>query len=397
MEFGKILESSTLKSSQFNKLNTDNPHNHTDYFIHKEKSCFSDNTLLDNLIKVTQAKPYIPLQLFYQLYNFLEKNQQHVNSLQNLSDSWNDIQFQLLLPIEDQIKSDLSITNINNEAPKYPQSIRTLVQKLNAFQVILIANFPAMERHFIELFAEATKYYEKFVEGLMKVASESPKDLEEYLKPKPIMTTNLTNEGKFFIISQKIVKLITKPVNVTEAANHIVNGLPANDPIIHFKCYFNDGVTPRLNVNTQEQLIALYDILNIQVPLCGMIVITNHDTNRGNKLPIMILISESVKGPNPLEVLNEIPNNFNYGQQVLGAILTNPNDGKIDNFIYSTSHESLISIDNDEVFYPELVLKSRCYLNIKTILFTFKHMQSVIDTSISKLIMSRSCNLITSQ
>ena len=397
MEFEKILKSSTLKSSQFNKLNTDNPHNHSEYFILKEKSCFSDNTLLDNLIKVTQATPYIPLQLFYQLYNFLEKNQHLVNSLQNLSDSWNDIQFQLLLPIEDQIKGDLSITNIHDEVPKYPQSIRTLVEKINAFQEILIANFPGMERHFIELFAEATKYYDNFVEGLIKVASESQKDLEEYLKPKPIMTTNLTNEGKFFTISERIVKLITKPINITESANHIVNGLPVHDPIIHFKCYFNDGVTPRLNVNTQEQLIALYDILNIQVPSCGMIVITNHDINRANKLPIMILISESVKGPNPLEVLNEIPNNFNYGQQVLGAILTNPSDGKIDNFIYSRSHESLISIDNDEVFYPELVLKSRCYLNIKTILFTFKHMQSVIDTSISKLIMSRSCNLIISQ
>ena len=82
-------------------------------------------------------------------------------------------------------------------------------------------------------------------------------------------------------------------------------------------------------------------------------IITNHDSERKNIPPIIVLVSETVEGINSMKI-SHIPNNYNYTLQFLGAVLTNPSNGNIDNFLYSKLWESIISINHDEAFENEL-------------------------------------------
>ena len=359
--------------------------------IFKKRSSFHDNNLLENLIRATFARPFIPLQVYHRLYDIFKTNNKIFQISTDFYQKWQQIQGLLLFPIEDNITNEWQQENKDKDYPRFPESIQEIMKNMENFKISLFDAAPYLKSELNKLFEDLRLYYSDFMKGLIQAATKGERELTEYLKPKPVFTSNLMHKSEYYTISSHTLNLIINLTNnMGRSTLSTVNGLPVNDPKICFKSY-NYSNSSKFDLNAREQVIALYDILNISIPAVGIVVITNHDKFRDNQMPLIFMVSEAVKGSNPKNTL-EIPNNLNYGLQVLGAILTNPSEGRAENFIYSKSNETLIVLENDHVFNKECTIES-C-MNIRTILFTLPNMQKVIDQNISKLLKIRSCSLM---
>ena len=118
--------------------------------------------------------------------------------------------------------------------------------------------------------------------------------------------------GEFYSISHETVELILK-----ESMNHNSDSvLPIQDPQIKFQLISNDKADFRMDQH--EQLLSLYNILNIPISTSGIIIITNYYTKeKDNAPPLIFLVSEFVNGPVLTSIIQEIPNNFNLSSQAI--------------------------------------------------------------------------------
>ena len=61
-----------------------------------KKSFLDEKTLLENLLHVTEAELFVPLQIYYKLFQFFHENQKILDKNPKIHQIWNDLQTQLL-------------------------------------------------------------------------------------------------------------------------------------------------------------------------------------------------------------------------------------------------------------------------------------------------------------
>jgi len=147
-------------------------------------------------------------------------------------------------------------------------------------------------------------------------------------------------------------------------------------------------------------LESLYRHLQIPVPKTALLVLTDvFETNPDYFYAVQA--SEAVIGGSSLKAVQDQGTVFDqeaYVSQVFGALLTSPSDGSFKNFKYSPIYHTLISIDNDLVFKPELTGKDdEKIVNVKSILYLLPQIDLPIPESIRTFFTSLDPHLLTLQ
>ena len=207
------------------------------FYPNDTKSFFGEATLLDNLLLVTEAEPYVPLQIYYKLYRFFDENQDILDNRPNVHKIWNDLQTQLLLPLEDQVQLYLTIEEKINLSFEQPPFLKLILENI-IFLVIELEH----EKHnnFIteicEIKMKLDKYYLDFMHNLRDAEYAGEIEVTEFLQPKPIITCNLMKEGEFYKITRRAFsEIVKRGKNTSSSSSYIVNSLPLNEPKVHFK------------------------------------------------------------------------------------------------------------------------------------------------------------------
>ena len=92
-----------------NKQPPSNIHQLNELYSYKEndyssrKPLFSEFSLLQNLLKVTEAVPFVPLQAYYKIFHIIEQIKQSSKKNHPILQEWYIIESKILFPAEDMV------------------------------------------------------------------------------------------------------------------------------------------------------------------------------------------------------------------------------------------------------------------------------------------------------
>ena len=212
--------------------------------------------------------------------------------------------------------------------------------------------------------------------------------LEDLLESKAIMMSDIFPHHWAYRISRNQArKLLSmdrygrKPQNQFESNHHVV-ALPENtaEPLVFFKA----NEHPKIQPEKEFMVYCLYQHLQIPVPETALVILTDVlEASPHNFYAVQA--SEAVLGESPLIANRNEETIFDheaYVSQAIGAFLTNPSDGFFKNFQYSRKYKHFISIDNDEVFEPEITGKDeKRFVKVKSILYLLPQIDLPISQS----------------
>ena len=387
-----------------------------EYKPRKSSSFFSNNGLSQDIIQLTHAEPDVCLEVFYALYHTLwaEIERQSDGSLKNawmkflggsstkgslcppekliaerrlrdIIDSLSSSEGEKRIFQElDQVLS--SIENLKEKVIDYPDQLPQKKEILAALN--LARTFYKDYRSKMKTLGETIIEKEKINVGYRQESDA----LEDLLEPKAIMMSDIFSHHWAYRVSrnqaQKLLSLnmYGRPLksNLSDPSSHPVIALPENSdkPLVYFKA--NMGRTA-IQPEKEFMLYSLYRHLQIPVPETALLILTDvFEMNSGYFYAVQA--SEAVNGESALKGCRDQETTFEekaYALQVIGALLTNPSDGSFKNFKYSPMYKTLISIDNDLVFKPELHGKgNKAIVNIKSILYLLPQIESILPQSI---------------
>jgi hypothetical protein len=170
------------------------------------------------------------------------------------------------------------------------------------------------------------------------------------------------------IITQDFIDTTNEHVPLS---NHDDFKLPGDKPLVYLKR--NKANVKKFEYTlrpSKEHLVsALYQLLNIPIPQTGLLIIDQVKVGKAFLGPFIFQVSEAISGEVATKVLSKNENTVfdtnNYGKQIFGCVLTNPSDGKPDNYIV-VENNNIIPIDNDLSFEPKFFRGT--YINVKSIL-----------------------------
>jgi len=220
-------------------------------------------------------------------------------------------------------------------------------------------------------------------------------ELEDLLEPKAVLMGEIFPHHWAYRISrgraQKLLSLDRggRPLRnyQSDLSNHRVIALPemVPEPLIYFKA----NGSPQIQPEKEFMLYSLYRHLQIPVPETALLILTDvFETNP--EYFYAVQASEAVSGGLALEACKNAETIFEeeaFALQVIGALLTNPSDGSFKNFKYCPMYKTLISINNDLVFKPELIGEdARQLVHVKSVLYLLPHIDLTIPESVKTLL-----------
>ena len=390
---------------------------------------FSENGLSQDIIKVTGAEPDVCLEAFYALYHTLWPQIESQSDF-SFKDAWarfiggsvfkgslsppeklilerrvRDIKRIMSEPGgEDQIFHDLDgvVNSILN--------LKQKVEDYSAGEIFYKADILAS----LSLVQEFYQGYRNKVKGFVQdilgkeqmntsYASESDK-LEDLLEPKAIMMSDtFPHHWAYRIPRSQAQKLLSLDMhgrnlktNLNDPANHRVIALPekSDSPLVFFKANGNPPIQPE----KEFMVYSLYKHLQIPVPETALLILTDVFETKPEYF-YALQASEAIIGESALKACLDQETVFDheaYVSQTIGAFLTNPSDGSFKNFKYNPIYQTLISIDNDLVFKPELTGKDeKKVVNVKSILYLLPQIDLPIPESIKTFFTSLDPQLTT--
>jgi alkylated DNA nucleotide flippase Atl1 len=282
---------------------------------------------------------------------------------------------------------------------------RQLNQKIANFKSCLQQFFPEHTSWPLML-DEVASFYDQFREQLQSCWSD-PIRFNMLLEPKAIMMGEWW-PGCFYRISQSQAHYLLKkdeygkdaidPLTeedsnsdkkpkepIQSTSNHKVSFLPEGNPA-QASVYFKVNGMPSLNPSREYMLYSLYKKLGITVPASGLLILDHIKFGEAySEEPFVLQASQAVKGTLGKKVLKEnqtLPLDAeHFSRQVIGTLISAPNDAKPDNYIVTPVGDGYgwVGIDNDEVF--QAPLNKDKTLHLKSVLLTLPEMQQVISAA----------------
>lgn len=354
--------------------------------IENGKSAISESPtdmeeLLDWWIKGKDVSKFNPLTF----YRNQEKKDNYLRGV------WNDLKKKIKDPEDLMPEFHEILTSRRNAC----DGLNNLMRDIEHYKTIEFKH--QLELEPLDVLLSFYRTYRDKTLDLLSKRNDSQEDmlaLYEHLQPKAVLMGDLVDSTKhpwmFWRVKQEKARFIVskdeigRPKEKKPGANHYVEFLPSEKPEVYFKL---DG-QPDLQPAKEAMLQGLYRCLNIQVPQTKIMVISHLFFGKHEKKdPYVIQASEAFYGESA-KILFDSPETIpnldleTYAHQVLGAFLTNPSDGKPRNFIYNASEQTMISIDNDEVFNKAFDEKN--YISTKTILYLLPQMGCEIPQSVKR-------------
>ncbi|EFC38824.1 serine/threonine protein kinase [Naegleria gruberi] len=344
--------------------------------------------MMETVIRLTGAQHEIRLETQY----FLKREFKNIDdsTLLEYQRKIND-----LLPLEQLVDKTIyqrnrttnAKFNIQFAAHKAAEEFAVVSKMLESFHQYLLSlkRYGEKALEWVEKIQKLEDYYSSYATKLRTITSDF--EFYQLTTDKAILMSEMI-EG-FFSISQDMALRILSLNERGESSNsrqtesnHRVRFLPEKgEPEIYFKPFTS---YPPLSPSREFALNCLYHKIQIETTFTGLIVIDNvKKMNSYWEHPFFVQISQAIEGYSGISLVrNKLPLCTNhFSQQVIGALITSPSDGKFDNFIMkklSNEKYGLISIDNDEIFRPS-VLKNK-YYNVKSFLFLLKEMNNSVDS-----------------
>ncbi len=234
-----------------------------------------------------------------------------------------------------------------------------------------------------EALTSVTTFYKAYVTRLIDLAKTVVKaknsndilnaysHLTQHLEIKAIMMGDVFKQGIYWRITQDLARHLVqidpngRRLEKKGSGVHPVCFLPegeAGEAQVYFKSDSHPPLKPGMEAKTFEH----YRLFDIPISTSGFLAIFNVLANGVFiKTPYFLQVSNAIRGQNAIvffepdeetgekKTLPPLDEDL-YVRQVIGALLTDPNDGKSENFVVNGETRSFISIDNDEVFQPGL-------------------------------------------
>jgi len=362
----------------------------------KAPSFFSKDGLSQDIIQVTHAEPDICLEVFYALHNVLLP-QIETHSLKN---AWtllfgSNTSKGILSPPE-QLFGEMKFSDLKramSEANRESQGFHALdaiIKSISDFKQELIYSPEQLSRK-EEIIASLTllqEFYRNFGNKVTELAQsnrvkdsiETHEALEALLEPKAIMMSDIFSTHWAYRVPRSQARVLLsfdalkEPVKTTSdsSSNHHVVAMPENgEPLVYFISKGSQKIEPQ----KEFMHYSLYRHLQIPVPETALVILTNVFEATPNNF-YAVQASEVVHGKSALETYQNPLKNEAYVPQVIGAFLTNPSDGSLQNFQYSPKYQSFISIDNIHTFEPELCGQDCQTINVKSILYLLPQIEN---------------------
>jgi hypothetical protein len=383
----------------------------------KDPSILTLKEFSKEILDVTGAEVDVPREVYFHLsarvYPSLKGNE-HLRGLWNAL--WEDVSEPESLLSREQINKDIkkrignktlltehqeSFEEFKEALLKISQSKDELLRNTEAEKVLSSEDLDFFRTHPSSLEGFYTSYLTTTLDLINTYIKTSDfsiyTQLSERLGPKALMLGDLMTKASFFRIPQSIAQDMLSLGERSPSSgrrsgtsNHKVTSLPKGDndkPRVYFK---RDG-HPSLKPGKEAMVYHLYESLSLPIPATNLLILDNIKTKDGyNKEPYVLQASQAIHGPNAKEILlsdslreatlNSLDKDL-YTRQVIGALLTDPSDGKPDNFIYEENLKSFISVDNDEVLEETLKeSKEGKRVHLKSMLYTLPLMNEKIPS-----------------
>ncbi|MHB9147813.1 MAG: hypothetical protein ACYC2U_05300 [Candidatus Amoebophilus sp.] len=282
---------------------------------------------------------------------------------------------------------------------------RQINQKIANFKSCLQQFFPEHTTWSLML-DEVASFYDQFQKQLQSCWSD-PIRFNMLLEPKAIMMGEWwpgcfyripQSQARYLIKKDEYGKDTTDPLTeednnsdkkpeepIQSTSNHKVSFLPEGNPA-QASVYFKVNGMPSLNPSREYMLYSLYKKLGIAITPSGILILDHVKFGEAySEEPFVLQASQAVRGTLGKKVLKENqtlrldPEHFS--RQVIGTLISAPNDAKPDNYIVTPVGNSYgwVGIDNDEVFTAPL--NEDKTLHLKSTLLTLPEMQQVISAA----------------
>ena len=345
-----------------NQIPFDSLVNHPDLIpsFSPRKWFFSKN-FSENIELVTEAKRFIPLECYYQINVYFNENELILIRNHSLNKAWNDLRVFLLTPIEYRISKKWKDENVKQFFRYNPEEYESWMELISIFHNEFKSIVENDSNNLLKIIKELRDFYDFWVRNLKDEALKGLDSLDNFLNPPLIMTSNLLEDGKFYTISHQVSNLLIN--------NNKSFALTSDKIKVRFKSIRVDNI---VDLNSIHKIYAFYKVLNIPIPASGLVVITYQDNDRKKAKPLLFAVSEDVEGVNAELMIEKLPHNFSFGQQVIGALISIRKDEELSNFIYSARYETLIPINNENVLNYSLdeVNSNKIFAEFKSPLFT---------------------------
>ena len=391
---------------------------------------FSEKGLAQDILELTHAEPDIPLNTFITLNSLMKNNK-------FLKDSWTVLLGTgsikgILHPPEHLMgyqKEIQLLDKLPQQEEKVFKRFEDVFTNIDALKKNVIGMEDLKQKETIlRLLNNVRAFYADYKAKVLNVCQtinqkktddksiekEDLSELSHLIEPKAILFGELLlQKGPAFRISRDTARHILSLDNDGSplvqdseiAANHRVSYLPydeTSETKANPRVYFKANGLPPLQPGKEAMLYSLYRLLNIPVPQTGLLILTglsDHNPAFYTVQASEAIIGESIKSG--IDLKEELKTETNYFlsfcQQVLGAILTNPGDGKPDNFIYHREKYGLVSVDNDEIFYNEFSAARHnkgYYVETKSFLFCIEAMYQPLPRSFSNFLITLDIELL---
>ncbi len=364
------------------------------------------DSFAQTILEVTGAEPDVPRQVRYALDRAISKiNEEHDDLLSNwhsrrASPCWRDPEG---LVDRDRIEHLLRAPSSFSQSDEAFGSLRDALTELASFKEYL--EHPSLSSLNVRLWQESLQrlstFYTDYQDKIIKAQTDSgdkSEHLSDLLSPKAVLMGAGVGSWRFYRISQlKARQMICMRSNgahfpMAQGQSHHVSYLPPSrtEAKVYFKLNEDGPLNMQdLSPGREEMVQSLYEQLDIPMAATRILFIDRIQVNHAFiKTPLMLQASQAVRGIAGGAIFTDkqeedtIPSLAldPYGKQLVGALLSDPSDGKPHNFIYHPETQGLISIDNDQVFEDSLTSKG--YVRILSILYMFPDMMRPFSPSI---------------
>ncbi len=364
--------------------------------------------LIQQIIELTGAQPDPCLNARYSLQKVLGK---HLEVDTEFRNKWDNLWSKLIEPErlinKEGCEGDLKLNDIFLFPEIISSEFDTIKKEIHSFKGLLAQLLPQYLEGPI-LMDKVAALYEDFLIDIHTACLAPTESPDEILESKALLMGECLPEP-FYRISQARARYILgynknrrEAEHLSPNGTHRVTFLPSKDhthvsraypesKTVYFK---SDGFS-HINPSREYMLFSLYNKLGIEIPTSALLLLDAVQFERKEENhyegPFFLQASQGIAGPTGKEVL-EGKNTLeldgeHFSRQVLGVLLTCPEDGKADNFIVTPGSErkwGWVSIDNDHVITSPLGKFGEGVL--KSVLLTFPAMHEAISPSTLNLI-----------
>ncbi len=370
---------------------------------------FPADPFAQTILEVTGAEPDVPQQALYTIFHALAKaaDVRDNEQAQALRDILLSLKIYALKDPEDLVdhdritrypasfdEKDTAFTRLNDTLGRLEDAQRYFATQLSSP--------PINAACIAQTLTKVTLFYTTYRTDVMRAVEEIKRSdqrsdlpnykthtryLQDLLAPKALLMGEHLGSFGFYRLSQSLARHMVgmdsqglRPLK-PGGQNHPVSSLPPHQE--EARVYFKSDGHPSLKPGKEAMVQSLYRLLDIPLPQTRLLFLDRlHVGHRQDDVPFVLQASQAIAGiPGGTVLKQGIPHldPHLYAKQTLGALLTNPTDGKPDNFIYDEGTKSFVSVDNDEVFAPLFKLtrgSTAPRIETKSMLYLLPHMDT---------------------